>query len=105
MRVRTPFPVGAGPLLGALAGALVGVADGARAALVFGVEGRSAAAVVALSLAVDALAGLVLGAVVEVALRLSLWGLRATAPLAARVFAYALAGALALAATAAAVEE
>jgi choline-sulfatase len=104
MRARTQFPVGAGPLLGALAGGFVGVVDGTRAALVFGVGGRSALAVVALSVAVDALAGLALGVLSEVALRLALWGRRAQPPLAARAFAYAIAGALAFAATSWAVE-
>jgi arylsulfatase A-like enzyme len=98
------MPLGAGPLLGALAGALVGVADGTRAALVFGVDARGAAAVAALSVAVDALAGIVLGKVVELATRLALWGRQATAPLAARAFAFAVAGALSFAATTSVVE-
>jgi arylsulfatase A-like enzyme/MFS family permease len=104
MPARSPLPLGAGPLLGALAGALVGLGDGARAAIVFGVDGRSAAAVVALSVAVDALAGLAVGAAVELALRLAVWGRRADPPFAARAFSFLIAGALSVAATAAVVE-
>ena len=65
MRVRTPLPVGAGVLLGACAGGLVGLVDGTRAALVFGVPGMAIGAAVALSIAVDVLVGWVAGAVVE----------------------------------------
>ncbi len=104
MRVRPPLPLGAGPLLGALAGALVGIADGARAAFVFGVDGRSAVAVVALSVAVDALAGFALGKIVEVVARLAVWGRRADSPFWARAFAFLIAGALSVAATASVVE-
>ena len=94
MRVRTPFPVGAGPLLGAVAGALVGVVDGARAALVFGVDGRSVAAVVALSVAVDALAGLrPRRRSSSSSARLAVWGRRADAAAAgARVLAFLIGG-------------
>jgi arylsulfatase A-like enzyme len=104
MRARLSLPVGAGALLGALAGALVGVFDGVRAAWVFGVDARSAAAVVALSVAVDALGGLVAGKVVEVVARLALWGRRATAPLAARAFSFVIAGAFSMAVAASVVE-
>ncbi|HEX4405107.1 MAG TPA: sulfatase-like hydrolase/transferase [Polyangia bacterium] len=99
MPARIRFPVASGALLGALAGALVGTVDGMRAAIVFGVDGRSAAAVVALSVAVDALAGFAVGAVVELLARLALWGRRVRAPLAARGFAFVVAGAGAMAAT------
>jgi len=104
MRTRPPFPLGAGPLLGAAAGAMVGIVDGARAALVFGVDERSIAAVVALSVAVDALAGWLLGAVVELVGRLARWGRRARAPLAAQAAAFLAAGTLSLAATICTVE-
>jgi arylsulfatase A-like enzyme len=104
MRERPPLPLGAGPLLGALAGVLVGGGDGARAAFVFGVDGLGAAAVVALSVAVDALAGLLLGALVELVVRLAVWGRRADPPFVARAFAFLIAGALSVAATASVVE-
>ncbi|HTA18651.1 MAG TPA: sulfatase-like hydrolase/transferase, partial [Polyangia bacterium] len=104
MPARISFPVASGALLGALAGALVGVVDGVRAAVVFGVDGRSAAAVVALSVAVDVLAGLAAGAAVELVARLALWGRRVRAPLAARAFAFVVAGAGAMAATAASID-
>ncbi|HVU50882.1 MAG TPA: hypothetical protein VHL80_09360, partial [Polyangia bacterium] len=104
MRARSPFPAGAGPLLGAAAGAVVGVVDGARAALVFGVDARSIVAVVALAVAVDALAGWALGAVVELVGRAARWGRRARAPLGARAFAFLVAGTLALTATICTVE-
>jgi arylsulfatase A-like enzyme len=104
MRARSPLPLAAGPLLGALAGVLVGLCDGARAAYAFGVTGRAAAAVVALSAAVDALGGLLAGLVVELVLRLAAWGRRADPPLAARAFSYLIAGLLSVAATAAVVE-
>jgi choline-sulfatase len=104
MRGRFTLPAGAGALLGALAGALVGLCDGARAAWVFGVQGRAAAAAVALSIAVDALAGLTSGAVVEVVTRLAVWGRRAAAPLGARMFAFLVAGGFAAYAMVAVVE-
>ena len=56
---------------------MVGIVDGARAALVFGVDAGPAASVVALSVAVDALWGCVLGKVVELIARVALWGRRA----------------------------
>src|SRR3954464_13933876 len=102
MRVRTPFPAGAGPLLGAVAGALVGIVDGARAAFAFGVDLRSVATVIALSVAVDALWGFAIGKVVEVFGRLAVWGRRAPPPLWARGLAFLLAGALAMASAGAA---
>jgi arylsulfatase A-like enzyme/MFS family permease len=104
MRARPPFPVGAGPLLGAAAGALVGSVDGARAALLFGVASGSAAVVIALSVAVDVLAGSVAGGVVELFARLALWGRRRRAAGWARAFAFLVFGAAAALATAAAVE-
>jgi choline-sulfatase len=99
MRVRQTWPVGAGALFGAVAGALVGIVDGARAAWLFGVEGRAALAAVALSLAVDALAGIAAGALAEAVARLATWGRRAEAPAWARVLAFVVAAALAVAAT------
>jgi arylsulfatase A-like enzyme len=99
MRARSPFPLGAGPLLGAVAGGLVGVVDGVRAALIFGVDERSVAAVVALSVAVDALAGWMLGAIVELVARLALWGRAARASRTSRVAAFLFAGTISLAAT------
>jgi choline-sulfatase len=104
MRTRITLPVGAGALFGALAGALVGLVDGARAAWVFGVDGTAFAAAVALALAVDALAGVAFAALVELVVRLALWGRRATLPLAAQTFAFLIAGALGVAATASVVE-
>ncbi|HVX97318.1 MAG TPA: sulfatase-like hydrolase/transferase [Polyangia bacterium] len=104
MRARSPFPAGAGPLLGAVAGALVGVVDGARAALLFGVASGSAAVVIALSVAVDALAGGVAGGVVELFTRLALWGRRRRAAAWARAVSFLVAGAASVLATAAAVE-
>jgi arylsulfatase A-like enzyme len=98
------MPAGAGALLGAVAGALVGLCDGARAAWVFGVEGRAAAAAVALSIAVDALAGFAGGALVEVVARLAVWGRRMSAPLAARVFAFLVAGGFSAYATVAVIQ-
>src|SRR4051812_25283413 len=104
MPPRLTLPIGAGALLGAGAGALVGLVDGGRAGVVFGVEARSALAVVALSVAVDGLAGLLGGAVVELVLRLAVWGRRARAPLAARAFAFLISGCFSMAATASVVE-
>src|SRR3954454_23377836 len=104
MRVRTPLPVGAGALAGALGGALVGLVDGTRAALAFGVAGTAILAAVALSIAVDALFGWVGGALVEGIIRAALWGRRSTPPLAARAFAFLIAGLMAVAATASVLE-
>jgi hypothetical protein len=104
MRVRTPLPVGAGALAGALGGALVGLVDGTRAALIFGIAGTAIVAAVALSVAVDALFGWVAGAVIEAVTRAALWGRQARAPLPARVFAFGVAGLLAVAAAASTIE-
>ncbi len=93
---RRPLPVGTGPLVGAIAGALVGVADGLRVALIFGDDARSVVAVVALSVAVDALAGAALGAVVEVVARWGRWGRRVMAPWPARAYAFLAAGAFSM---------
>jgi arylsulfatase A-like enzyme len=95
MRARMTLPVGTGAWLGALAGALVGSVDGARAAWVFGVAGRSALSAIALSLAVDALAGLLGGAAVEALARLARWGRAVAAPAAARRAAFVAAAAFA----------
>ncbi|MDB4982039.1 MAG: hypothetical protein JWM82_2791, partial [Myxococcales bacterium] len=94
MRARSTLPVGTGAWLGAVAGALVGLVDGARAAWTFGVAGKAAIAAVALSLAVDALAGLLGGAVVETLARLARWGRAVAAPAPARVVAFLVAAAL-----------
>ncbi len=105
MRPRLTLPIGAGALLGAVAGALVGAMDGARAAWLTGAEGRAAAATVALSVAVDALAGWAGCALLELVVRLAGWGRRARAPWPARVFAFAIAGAFAVSAAATTVEQ
>src|SRR5579862_5233588 len=104
MRARMTFPLGAGALLGGLAGVVVGLVDGARAAWVFGVDASGAAAVVALSVAVDTLAGIAAGTAVELVARLALWGRRVRAPLAARGLALLVAGAAAMAATVATID-
>src|SRR5437763_1362466 len=96
-----PPPRAVGALWGALAGAVVGLADGARAAWLFGLDGRAVAAAVALAAAVDALLGLGGGAALELLARVAVWGRRATPPLAARLAAYVIAGAPAAAAAAA----
>ncbi len=97
MSARPPsLPVGTGPLMGALAGALVGAAEGLRAALVFGVDAHATVAVVALSIAVDALAGAALGALVEVVQRVRRWGQRANAPRVAHAYGFLVAGAFSM---------
>ena len=99
MRARNPWPVGSGALAGAVAGAVVGLGDGARAAWLSGVEGRAAVAAVALSVTVDALAGIVAGVGVEALARLTLWGRRIVAPAWARGVGFGVAAAAAIAAT------
>ncbi|HVZ72666.1 MAG TPA: sulfatase-like hydrolase/transferase [Polyangia bacterium] len=91
MSAAKTWPVGTGALLGAAAGVLVGIGDGARAAFAFGVEGRSAIAAVALSVAVDALAGLLGGAALEALARVARWGRAVPAPQRARFVGFFLA--------------
>jgi arylsulfatase A-like enzyme/MFS family permease len=98
MLPRPPLPLGVGPLVGAIAGALVGTADGVRVSLIFGHE-RSLVAVVALAVAADAIAGTALGAVVEVVARWGRWGRRAMAPPLMRAYAFLAAGAFSMTAT------
>ncbi|HSZ81407.1 MAG TPA: sulfatase [Polyangia bacterium] len=93
---RRSLPVGTGPLLGAIAGALVGAADGLRVALIFGDDARTTVAVVALAVAVDALVGAALGAVVEVVERWGRWGRRVMAPRLMRAYAFLAAGAFSM---------
>jgi arylsulfatase A-like enzyme len=100
MGPRLTLPLGAGALFGAAAGALVGLVDGGRAAWLVGADGRGAAATVALSFAVDALAGWAAGALVELLVRLAAYGRRATAPWPARLLGFAIAGGVAVAAAA-----
>jgi arylsulfatase A-like enzyme len=95
------LPLASGVLLGALAGAAVGLVDGARAAWLYGAPLPAALAAMLLAAAVDALAGAVAGAAVELALRVARWGRQVTAPWPARAAAFALAGLGAAAAAAA----
>jgi arylsulfatase A-like enzyme len=104
MGPRLTLPLGAGALFGAAAGALVGLVDGGRAAWLVGADARGAAATVALSFAVDALAGWMAGALVELLVRLAAWGRRATAPWPARALAFAIVGAAAAMAAAVVVD-
>jgi len=93
---RRPLPAGTGALVGAVAGALVGTVDGLRVAFIFGDTARSLAAVVALAVAVDALAGAALGAVVEAVGRWSRWGRRVVAHRFVDAYAYLAAGAFSM---------
>src|SRR5690242_11967376 len=84
--------IGLGALAGALAGAGVGLLDGARVASGQGGV-RVLVATALLAASVDALAGLLAGAAVEVGCRLAVWGRAARAPLAARIAGNVAAGA------------
>jgi arylsulfatase A-like enzyme len=99
------LPLASGVLLGALAGAVVGLVDGARAAWLYGAPPRAALAAMLLAAAVDALAGAVAGGAVELALRAARWGRQVTPPWPARAAAFALAGLGAAAAAAFVVAE
>jgi choline-sulfatase len=99
MSARHPWPVGAGAILGAAAGAVVGLGDGARAAWLTEADARAAAATLALAVAVDALAGLVAGVGVELVARLAIWGRGAPTARWARALAFTVASAAAVAAT------
>ena len=92
--------IGLGALAGALGGAAVGVADGLRAALLVGAGARIALGTAILAASVDALAGLLAGAVAEGTCRLALWGRRTRSPIWARALASLVAGAGAAAAAA-----
>ncbi len=95
--------LGTGALAGALGGAGVGIADGVRAALVFGGAARVVLGTALLAASVDALVGLFAGAALETVLRLCIWGRRAQPPIWARALAFLAAGAGAAAAAAAVV--
>src|SRR5437868_4197967 len=88
----TRFPLATGPIAGALAGALVGLADGARAAWLVGADGRSLVASALLAASADALLGTLGGGLVELTIRLALWGRRVPAPRAARMAAWSVVG-------------
>jgi len=92
MRDRAPLPRGVGILAGGTAGLLVGLADGARAAWAFGVEGKAGLVTAALAAGVDGFVGLVAGGLVELGLRTAIWGRRAQVPAWARVVSLAAAG-------------
>jgi arylsulfatase A-like enzyme len=92
--------IGTGALAGAVAGFVVGLADGFRAARLHGSGAGATVATAALTAAVDALAGFAAGAALELAARLGRWGRRARSPLAARVVTLALAAGAAGAAAA-----
>jgi arylsulfatase A-like enzyme len=89
------LPRGAGALAGGLAGLVVGLGDGLRAAHTVGAGAAVTLGVAALTAATDGLVGLAAGGAAELVARLALWGRRARAPVAARVAAFALAGAAA----------
>ena len=95
--------IGLGALAGALGGAAVGLLDGVRAALLVGAGARIAFGTAILAASVDALAGLLAGAVAEATCRLAVWGRRTRSPLLARAVAYLIVGAGAAAAAAAVV--
>jgi|GEM_PF-369799 len=95
--------IGLGALAGALGGAAVGMVDGMRAALLVGTGARIALGTAILAASVDALAGLLAGAVAEATCRLAVWGRRARTPIWARALAYLVVGAGAAAAAAAVV--
>jgi arylsulfatase A-like enzyme len=93
--------LGLGALAGALAGAGVGLLDGARASFLVG--GGHVVPTALLAASVDALVGLAGGAAAEAIVRLAVWGRRARAPIWARLCARTAAGASAAAAAAAVV--
>src|SRR5579871_6545447 len=95
--------LGLGALAGALAGAGVGLLDGVRAALLVGGGARVVVATALLAASVDALVGVLGGAVAEALVRLAVWGRRARPPTWGRLLARAAAGAGAAAAAAAVV--
>ena len=97
-------PLAAGAICGALAGAAVGLADGYRAAVLVGLDPRATVASAALAATVDALAGWMAGALLELGVRTTLWGHAVRAPRWARVVGFAVGGA-ATAAAAIAVEQ
>jgi arylsulfatase A-like enzyme len=82
---------------------MVGVADGLRAGLLVGVDARGLLASAVLAAAADAVLGALAGALLEAGARVTAWGWRGDAPLAARIAAWLLAGAGAGAGTAASV--
>jgi arylsulfatase A-like enzyme len=84
--------LGAGALAGGIAGAVVGLADGIRAALLVGAGGRVTLATALLTAAADAALGVGAGAAAELVARAAVWGRRARAPRWARAAAFALAG-------------
>ncbi len=100
-RAAGAWPAGVGSLGGALAGAVVGAADGLRAAAAHG--GGHFVATAVLAAAVDALGGLAAGAAVELLARLAVWGRRARPGRGARAAAFVVTGAGAAAAAAAVV--
>jgi arylsulfatase A-like enzyme len=94
------LPLGAGASAAGLAGLVVGLVDGARAAHAAGAGLKVGALAALLAAGVDGLLGLLAGLGVELAARAAIWGRRARAPLAARAAALLLAGAAAGAAAA-----
>src|SRR5437762_2406990 len=103
MADRPRLTTGAGALSGGVAGALVGFADGIRAALLVGTSPRVALATAVLVAAIDAMLGAGAGAAVELVARAAVWGRRARAPGGARIVAFVLAGGAAAGAAAGAV--
>jgi choline-sulfatase len=104
MGERPPrLTIGAGALAGGIAGALVGFAEGIRAASLVGAGLRVTLATAVLAASVDAVLGVGAGAAAELVARAAVWGRRARAPGWARAVAFALAGLAAAAAAAGAV--
>jgi len=98
-----PLTIGVGALAGGVAGALVGFADGLRAALLVGTGARTTLATAVLAASVDAVLGVGAGAAVELVARAVAWGRQARAPGWARAVAFVLAGGAAAGAAASAV--
>ncbi|HMF43949.1 MAG TPA: sulfatase-like hydrolase/transferase [Polyangia bacterium] len=103
MADRPRLTTGAGALTGGIAGALVGIADGIRAAALVGTGVRVALATAVLVGAIDAMLGVGAGAAVELVARAAVWGRRARAPRWARALAFVIAGGAAAGAAAGAV--
>src|SRR4029079_8870116 len=98
-----PLTIGVGARAGGGAGALVGFADGLRAALLVGTGARTTLATAVLAASVDAVLGVGAGAAVELGARAVAWGRQARAPGWARAVAFVLAGGAAAGAAASAV--
>src|SRR4051812_45173234 len=79
MQRQAKVAIGSGALAGAIAGLLVGFLDGGRAALAAGADGKVALVAGGLAAGADGLIGFAAGAVLELLVRLAVWGRRAGA--------------------------